>query len=164
MFDELNLKLIQALKENGRASYVELAKSLGVVEGTVRKRVQELQTSGKIKFSAEPNLEALGYKLISMIGMQINMAELKKVSSALADKPNVCYLAFVTGRYDLLSFIISRSTEELARIIENDISTIPGVLRTETFINLDIVKGALLEFDITGIIDRLIEEGRTDRR
>jgi len=43
MLDEFDLKLIQALQKNGRASYVELAESLGVVEGTVRKRVNALQ-------------------------------------------------------------------------------------------------------------------------
>lgn len=42
MLDEFDLKLIKALRENGRATYVDLAKGLGVVEGTVRKRVNEL--------------------------------------------------------------------------------------------------------------------------
>ncbi|MDD5702403.1 MAG: Lrp/AsnC family transcriptional regulator [Dehalococcoidales bacterium] len=158
MLDEFDLKLIQALQKNGRASYVELAESLGVVEGTVRKRVNALQKSKIIKISAEPNLRVLGYNFISVVGMQVNMSDLKKISASLAKKPNICYLAFVTGRYDLLSIIISRSTEELAQIIENDISTIPGILRTETFINLNIVKGGLLEFDTIDIVSRLFNE------
>lgn len=95
----------------------------------------------------------MGYNFISLIGLQIKMSELKKVSHVLAGKPNICYLAFVTGRYDLLAIVASRSTDELARVIETDIAMVPGILRSETFINLDIVKGGLLEFDISGIID-----------
>jgi Lrp/AsnC family transcriptional regulator for asnA, asnC and gidA len=158
MLDEFDLKLIQALRENGRASYVDLAKTLGVVEGTVRKRIHELQKSGIIKVTAVPDLRALGYNITSLVGLQINVSELKKVSSALAQKPNICYLAFVTGRYDLIAVIISRSTAELARIIEEDISPVPGILRTETFINLDIVKGGLLEFDTADILNSLFNK------
>lgn len=153
MLDEFDLKLIKALRENGRATYVDLAKGLGVVEGTVRKRVNELLRSGIIRVSAIPDLRTMGYNFISLIGLQIKMSELKKVSHVLAGKPNICYLAFVTGRYDLLAIVASRSTDELARVIETDIAMVPGILRSETFINLDIVKGGLLEFDISGIID-----------
>jgi len=157
MLDEFDIKLIKALQENGRASYVDLAESLGVVEGTIRKRIGDLQKSKMLKISAEPNLRALGYNFMSVVGMQVNMSELKKISAALSVKPNICYLAFVAGRYDLLSIIVSRSTEELALIIENDISTIPGIIRTETFINLDIVKGGLLKFDTTELINNLFK-------
>lgn len=161
MFDELDLQIIQALQENSRASYVDLAKSLGVVRDTVKKRIQEMQKSGLLKISTKPNLQALGYNFMSMVGMQINISELTRISEALAKKPNVCYLACVTGRYDLVAIIISRSAEELKRIIESDISSVQGILRTETFVSLDIVKGGLLEFDTTDIINRLFSELKT---
>ena len=40
MLDELDTKLIKELQKSGRQGYVALAKLLGVVEGTVRKRVK----------------------------------------------------------------------------------------------------------------------------
>ncbi|MCL0095925.1 AsnC family transcriptional regulator [Dehalococcoidia bacterium] len=43
MIDELDRKLIQELQRSSRQSYVDLARMLGVVEGTVRKRVKDLQ-------------------------------------------------------------------------------------------------------------------------
>jgi len=42
MVDELDRKLMMELKKSGRQGYVALAKMLGVVEGTVRKRVKDL--------------------------------------------------------------------------------------------------------------------------
>ena len=40
MIDELDRELMLELQKNGREQYVDLARKLGVVEGTVRKRVK----------------------------------------------------------------------------------------------------------------------------
>ncbi|MFH0914701.1 MAG: hypothetical protein V1849_05400 [Chloroflexota bacterium] len=37
--------------------------------------------------------------------------------------------------------IVTRTSQELAKFIEKEVSVIPGVIRTETFVNLDIIKG-----------------------
>ncbi|MCL0069973.1 Lrp/AsnC family transcriptional regulator [Dehalococcoidia bacterium] len=155
MIDELDRKLIQELQRSGRQSYVDLARMLGVVEGTVRKRVKDLQDRKIIKIVAVPNPRELGYSFISIMGLQVRMADLRKVADDLAQKPNVCYLAFVTGRYDLMAIIMTRSSEELSHFIETEISAIPSILRTETFVNLDIIKGGAPWLDTTQLISNL---------
>jgi len=80
MFDELNRKLIQELQKSGRQGYVALAEMLGVVEGTVRKRVKDLLDKKVIKIVAVPNPRALGYNFVSIMGLQVRMAELRKVA------------------------------------------------------------------------------------
>lgn len=142
MVDDLDRKLIQELQKNGRQSYADLAKRLGVVEGTVRKRIKHLLDGDIIKIVAVPNVRELGYGFISVMGLQVRMEDLRKVAENLAQNQHVCYLAFVTGRYDLMAIVMTRSPEELSRFIEREISAIPSILRTETFVNLDIIKGA----------------------
>jgi Lrp/AsnC family transcriptional regulator for asnA, asnC and gidA len=163
MVDELDLKLMQELQKNGRGAYVALAKMLGVVEGTVRKRVKNLLSKNIIKIVAVPNPRALGYSFLSIMGLQVRMADLRKVADNLAQKPNVCYLAFVTGRYDLMAIIMTRSPEELSQFIEKEISALPSILRTETFVNLDIIKGGWPGLDATQLISNIdvlsIQEG-----
>ena len=100
MIDEIDRKLIKELQKDGRQTYVELGRKLGVVEGTVRKRVRVLMDKNIIEIVAVPNVRELGYKFISTMAMQVKMADLRKVADTLAQKPNVCRLAFVTGRYD----------------------------------------------------------------
>jgi len=93
------------------------------------------------------------------------MGDLRKVADSLAQKPNVCYLAFVTGRYDLIAIIVSRSPEELSRFIEKEISAIPSILRTETFVNLDVIKGQWPWIDTTQLISSLnVSSPKKDRR
>ena len=77
------------------------------------------------------------------MGLQVQMSALRHVAQILDSKPNVQWLAFVTGRYDLMAIVIEKSTEDLSSFIEKEISAIPSIVRTETFVNLDIVKGLL---------------------
>ena len=153
MIKELDLRLIQELQKNGRQSYVDLATMLGVVEGTVRKRVKDLLDNKVMKIVAVPNTRKLGYNFISIMGIQVRMAELRDVAENLAQKPNVCYLAFVTGRYDLMAVIMTQSPEELSQFIEKEISALPSILRSETFVNLDIIKGTWPMIDTTQLIN-----------
>lgn len=155
MIDKLDRKLIEELQKDGRENYTELASKLGVTEGTIRKRVKNLVDKGVMKIVAVPNVSELGYKLMSIIGMQVKMVDLRKVADALAKKANVCHLAFVAGRYDLMVLVVSRSHKELSDFIEKEISTIPSVLRTETFVNLDVIKGAWSGADTTRLVSDL---------
>ena len=140
MLDKLNQKLIQELQNNGRQSYTELAKMMGVTEGTIRKRVKDLQNLDVIRIRAVVDPSKIGYSFISVMAFQVRMADLRQVAEVLARKPNVYYLTFVTGRYDLLAMVMCRSPEELANFIKEHISSIPSIIRTETFVNLEVIK------------------------
>ena len=141
MIDEVDQKLILELQRDGRMSFCELGKLLGVTEGTVRHRFKRLTKGGIMKIVAVPSMSKLGYGFVSIVAIQVSMAELNKVCEALYQNYAVCQLTWVTGRYDLIAVIIARSTEELADIMAKEISIIPGVTRTETFVSLGTAKG-----------------------
>lgn len=103
----------------------------------------------------EKNLIELGYTLTSIIGLQVRMADLRNVADALSKSPKVCYLAFVTGRYDLMAIIVTRTHRELSDFIENEISAIPSILRSGTFVNLDVIKGKSSGIDTSQLISNL---------
>jgi Lrp/AsnC family transcriptional regulator for asnA, asnC and gidA len=143
MVDDLDLSIIQILEQDGRKNYTDIAKQLGVVEGTVRKRVKSLLDNRVISIKAQPNPREIGFSVIAVMGMQVQIAALRHVAQILEAKPQVQWLSFVTGRYDLMAIVIEKSTEDLSKFIEEEISAIPSIVRTETFVNLDIVKGLL---------------------
>ena len=154
MTDELDLELIRQLQKDGRARHVDLAKKLNVVEGTVRKRIRDLLENNIIKTIAAPNISKLGYNFIGFMALQVQVAKLRRIADLLGKKPNVCYLAFVTGRYDMIAIVITRSPEEFAHLIEKEISTIPGVVRLESFVNLETLKGGWPMVDTTQLLNR----------
>lgn len=155
MIDDLDKKMIQQLQENGRESFTDLGSMLGVVEGTVRKRFRRLVNEGIIKAVAIPDMHKLGYGLMAIMGLQVRMENLRAVADALVRNEHVCYLAFVAGRYDLMAIIMVKSPQHLSYLIEKEISVIPSVLRTETFINLDIIKGTGGLLDTTQLVRNL---------
>jgi Lrp/AsnC family transcriptional regulator for asnA, asnC and gidA len=143
MVDDLDLSIIQILENDGRKNYTDIARQLGVVEGTVRKRVKNLIDKKLIRIRATPNPQEIGFSVIAFMGLQVQISALRHVAQILESKPHVQWLSFVTGRYDLIAIVIEKSTQELSKFIEEEISAIPSIVRTETFVNLDIVKGLL---------------------
>ena len=62
--DELGRKIIQHLQKDGRAKNSDIARRLGVSEGTVRRRIKSLVDSGTVRIVAIPNLEKMGYETL----------------------------------------------------------------------------------------------------
>jgi Lrp/AsnC family transcriptional regulator, regulator for asnA, asnC and gidA len=155
VLDVIDQKLTLELQKDGRKSYVDLARKLGVVEGTVRKRVKRLLQRNMFKVVAVPNVAELGYGFVAIMGLQVKMSDLRKVAEELSKMPEVCYLTFVTGRYDLMAVVLSKSATELSRFIESKVSTLPRIIRTETFVSLDIIKGGWPVVDTSELVTSL---------
>lgn len=52
----------------------------------------------------------------------------------IADLPGVSEVYSVTGRVDLIALVRVREHEELAKVIADRLSKVPGVLKTETYL------------------------------
>ena len=140
MIDQVDKQIIHELQIDGRRSYTDLAETLGLSEGAIRKRLKKLMGNNVIKISASITPHAIGFNFISLMAIQVQMEGLHQVADILANNPHVYYLAFVTGRYDLVALMISRSPEELSKFIREEISKIPSIVRTETLVNLEVIK------------------------
>jgi len=155
MIDDFDQKLVLELQKNGRRSYVDLAKTMGVTEGTVRKRIKNLMERDVLDIAAVPHLNKLGYNFIGIVGLQVQLSELRQVARQLAENPHVCYLVNVTGRYEFIAVVVARSSKEFADFMENVVSAIPSVLRTETFVTLNTYKGKEFGLDTVQLINSL---------
>ena len=134
MVDEVDLKILEILKENSRSTYVEIGKTLGLSEGTVRNRVQALTESGIIKrFTVEVSL-GVGVRALIMISVDPQRPTVQ-VSDKVLTLPGVEKIYEVTGEYDVVTVVSSSSIEGLNQTIE-EIRVIDGVVKTNTIIVL----------------------------
>ena len=134
MVDEVDLKILELLKENSRSTYVEIGKTLGLSEGTVRNRVQALTESGVIKkFTLEVSL-SVGVRALIMISVDPQKPTLE-ISDKVLKLPGVEKIYEVTGEYDVVTVVSSSSIEGLNQTVEA-IRVIEGVERTNTIIVL----------------------------
>jgi len=132
--DEIDKALIRELQNDGRKSYADLAPLVGLSQAAVRKRVSRLIDSGTIQIVAVTDPLALGFNIMTMIGVRVEgEIKIKSVAEALAKLPQVSYVAITTGRFDVLVEIVCEDQAQLFELLENDIRTIPGVRGTEAF-------------------------------
>jgi DNA-binding Lrp family transcriptional regulator len=93
------------------------------------------------------------------MGFQVRVAELSEVAEALIKMPNVYYLALVTGRYDLVAIIMTRTTQELSDFIKEHIPSMPSILRSETLVNLEVLKSPWVNaWDINKLLDSVVKK------
>ena len=111
--DELDRKLIILLQADGRASNVELARALGVSEGTVRRRLRTLLNEQIVRIVAIPDPVKLGNTTTALVGLQVDPAQVDTVASELGRIDEVQYAAVTTGAYDVFLWVALGSPEKL---------------------------------------------------
>ena len=132
--DEIDKALIRELQNDGRKSYADLAPLVGLSQAAVRKRVSRLIDSGTIQIVAVTDPMALGFNIMTMIGVRVDGdIKIKSVAEALAALPQVSYVAVTTGRFDVLVEAVCGDQEQLFKLLDDDIRSIPGVRGTEAF-------------------------------
>jgi len=138
--DELDRRIIAILQADGRASNAKIAREVGVSEGTVRRRLRRLIDGDVIKVIAVPNLEQMGYGTAALVGIQTGPGKVDDVAAAISALDEAHYVAITTGAYDIFAWVGLESPEKLGTFLRGKVGIIPGVTRTETFVNLAIKK------------------------
>ena len=140
--DELDDRIVELLRRDGRASNARIARDVGVSEGTVRRRLKRLIDDEVMHVAAVPNMEKLGYTTSALIGIQTDPGQVDSVADAIAELDQVHYVAITTGSFDIFVWAAVSSSEQLGKFIRSSLGTISGVNRTESFVNLNIRKRA----------------------
>lgn len=138
--DDLDKRIIRILTHDGRASNVEIARSLSVTETTVRKRIANLLAEGLIEIVAVPTPRLAGFSISAIMGLNVSLQELRSVSDHLVDLPEVRYCGLSTGRFDIMIEAFFSNHEHLLTFSSETVGSIPGVIKVETFLILDITK------------------------
>jgi Lrp/AsnC family transcriptional regulator for asnA, asnC and gidA len=139
--DQLDRKIIAILREDGRASNAGIARKVGVSEGTVRRRLKNLVQEEIIQVVALPDAAKMGNKSQALIGVQVDPDKVDVVADALKSLPEVTWVAVTTGSYDIFAWATLPSAEMLGIFLRAKVGTVVGVRRTETFVNLDKMRG-----------------------
>ena len=138
--DDLDRRIINILEENGRASNAKIARAVGVSEGTVRRRLNRLISDAIIQVVALPDPKALGFESEALIGAQVDPDKMDEVADSLAALPATRWVAVTTGSFDMFAWVVLPNPEKLGQFLREKVGRIPGVRRTETFVNLSVRK------------------------
>jgi len=131
--DDLDRRVMKLLRHDGRLSYAQIARTVGVSEPTVRKRVDRLVHAGALITAARINPAPIGFPTDALIGVKVVRGMVKEVGGKLAEMENVAYVAYTTGGFDLLIEAYLRTNEELYVFLNEDLAKIEGIAHTETW-------------------------------
>lgn len=138
--DESDLKIVEALRRDGRVAFAQIAEQLGVSPGMIRQRYSRLVDQGILKVVAITNPLRMGYKTMAMIGIRVDGSKLMDVAEKVSKLDEVIYMVISSGRFDIFAEVVCLDHEDLLRFITEKLSTIDGVRESESFIHLKIVK------------------------
>jgi Lrp/AsnC family leucine-responsive transcriptional regulator len=135
--DATDRKLVDALRVNGRATYAELARTVGLSAPAVHERVGKLEASGVITgYHAAVAPESLGYAINALVGIFItDNADTDDIAVALAKVPVVEHCWFVAGEETFVLKVRAPDVTSLEATIR-DLNRIKGVARTRTTVVL----------------------------
>ncbi|NOZ89245.1 MAG: Lrp/AsnC family transcriptional regulator [Crenarchaeota archaeon] len=132
--DEIDMKLLQLLRDNARMSYSRLAQELGLSESAVRKRLAKLIKMGVIKkFTI---IYDTGNEIRAFILVRTQPpVSVPEVSEKILQMKHVEAVYEVTGDYDILVVVRGEAIKDVNESIDY-IRSIPGVAATNSMIVL----------------------------
>ncbi len=137
--DDLDRRLIAALREDGRAPVASLARTLGVARATVNSRLERLVSSGTVigfTVRVREELDPLAIHAVTLIEVEGRTTD--RVIRELRGFPEVIALHTTNGGWDLVAELRTETLTDFDRVLGR-IRLIDGVVNSETSLLLSSV-------------------------
>ena len=153
--DVTDLRILDAMCQNSKASAVALASLLSLSRNTVQARLVKLESNGALlPFEQRVNPAALGFGLISFVHIHVQQRLLEEIVGQLVLIPEIIEAHGVTGSADILARVVAGSAEELFKV-NGQILAIEGVERADTSLSM----AELIPHRTTSLMDLRLAAG-----
>lgn len=144
--DEKDARILEILQADGRVTNVELARAVEMTPSATLERVRKLEERGLIRgYMAMLDPHALGLGLVAFIFVRVEnvenvIGEADSTAESLAALPSVQELHHLAGEDCFLVKVRARDTDDLYRILKDEIGRFKNIRSTRTTIVLKTVK------------------------
>lgn len=138
--DELDARILAALREDGRMPVKEIAERVGAAAGTVRKRMRRLEAEHGLRVVAMTDYYAAGFEILLAVGIEVEGQSAERVGRDLAVFPEVFCVNQTTGNCDLELLVGARNHDELHRFLHEEVAAVAGVARLLPAFAVDVLK------------------------
>ena len=118
--DEIDLTILEILKEDARTSFREIARKLGVSPDTISNRYEKLIELGVIIGSTvviDPS--KIGYSFIARFGINVKPAYSSQVLEKIIKIPSVIMASKLVGSHDLVAISVIKNFHHLCELRDN---------------------------------------------
>jgi Lrp/AsnC family leucine-responsive transcriptional regulator len=145
--DDLDVKILTALCDDGRVTATALADKVGLSTSPVWTRVRRLEERGVIeRYTAVLDHRQLGFTNIVFVEITLNKHDenvLERFGEALAEMPEVMEAYLVTGDYDYLVKLVVKDTDHYEKFLRETLYRVPGIQQSRTTFGLRTLKRSI---------------------
>lgn len=131
--DEINIAIIKHLRD-GRKSFKRIAEKLGLTENTVRSRVKRLTDEGVLEITGVVDPESVPHHRMVIVGVKLATVDMFNKAEEFSKLRGVVSVSVVTGRYDLMVFVLFNDEFGLKEFYTQEVSRIENIQSLETFV------------------------------
>ncbi len=119
MLDDIDIKILEVLQQNTRASYVEIGKQILLSASSVRERIQKLEDLEIIKaYSLKLDHAKMGYGLEVFIMIKLFSGKLKSFMEAISAFTEVKRASRITGSHNIHMKVVLKDQLHLQQFID----------------------------------------------
>ncbi len=135
--DNLDLQILSELSNDASISVPRLSKKINVNSSVIYSRIKRLVKRKLIeRFTIVVNDAELGYNVKALTGINMDSKKRDHVIEELFKIDGVREIAEVTGRFDILVTMYSKSLEQMHKMVSEKIGRIDGIQSSESFIEM----------------------------
>lgn len=138
--DDLDRGILRLLQSDGRMAYRQIARELGVSEGTIRIRTGRMESAGVLKVVAIPDPFRLGYQVLAFVLIRVEPGRQQQVVERLSAWQEATYVSSLIGGADVYVQIVCRDNDHLLTLLQDRLPEIGGIRSFETFMELKMHK------------------------
>lgn len=132
----IDWQIIEILQEDGKITYGDLGKRVGLSQAAAHERVKKLEARGVLRgFRAVVDNEALGYGVLAFVFVDQAAFDVPNIATQFDEIPNVLECHSVAGEWSYLLKVRAVDTADLERTLRQ-IRCVESVNRTHSIIGL----------------------------
>ncbi len=143
-FDEIDMRILALLQEEGRMTNVELAERVGLTAPPCLRRVRALEVEGATTgYHAALDAESLGCNLtvFALVSLKSQAeTDLKAFEALVADIPEVRECHMLNGEIDFILKIVARDLNAFQAILTTHLTPAPNVASVKTSLTIRTAK------------------------
>ena len=141
--DQIDRRILRALRANGRLSMVALGEQVGLSKTPVTARVRRLEEAGYTRgYRAELDAGKLGLEHVAFVEVRLSdtrEAALQAFNTAIREIPEVEACHMIAGGFDYLVKVRTSNVRDYRRVLGERISQLPHIASTSTYVSMESV-------------------------
>lgn len=126
--DDIDRRIVELLQADGRRSKRSIARALGTSENLIRKRLKRLEEEGTAKNGLVVDVSVLGLTSATWVFIRATSEQVEEIAKSLTKESMVTLLSLVSGRFDIILYVIGRSDPEVDAFVQRQVDRFAGIM------------------------------------